>query len=177
MQPEPPRCFHSALGTDAPAGSSGPRVNSGKGRCPLGVCSQASRGCSSDGTAGRGCRQVAALRPPGCQLWLFPLGLCIRCTQSRRQSQGDETSVCGPRRWRLHGLGSSGVLAASEGPWRPGAGRRWCCGKRRLVAKTQKELEDLTDANPEPAAICHQQCVLRTLEFERAQTSSFQLRY
>lgn len=178
MQPEPLRCFHSALGTDTPAGNSSPGVNSGKGRCPLGVCSQASWGCSSNGTAGRGCRQGAALRPPRMPALAVPSGLCTCCTQSHPQSQGDKTSVCNPGRWRLHSLGSSGVLAASEGPWRPGAGRRWCCGKRCLVAKTQKELEDPTGANPRarsslPSAARSQDSV----EFKRAQTSSFQLRY
>lgn len=96
------------------------------------------------GAAGRG----PPSDPPGSQLWLSPLGLCTCCTQTHPQSQGDKTYVCNPGRRRRHGLGSSGVLAASEGPRRPGAGRRWCHGKRLLVAKTQKELEDPTHANP-----------------------------
>lgn len=108
-----------------------------------------------------GCRQVAALRPPGCQLWLFPLGLCIRCTQSRRQRQGDESSVCGPRRWRLTAWAALGCWPevraletrswASVVPWKEALG---CQNPERSWK---------IDANPEPAAICHQQCVLRTL--------------
>lgn len=176
-QPEPHRCFHSTFGTDAQAGNSGPGNSAGKGRCPLGVCSWASWGCSSEGTVGSGCRQRAALGPPGCQLFLSPLVLCTCCTQTHPQSQGDKTCVCNPGRRRRHGLGSSGVLAASEGPRRPEAGRRWCRGKRLLVAKTRKELEDLIHANPRACSSLPPAVRSQDSGVSRACTSSFQLRY
>ena len=142
------------------------------GRLQLGLLGLLLQWYSRQGVQAGGSPPTPQDASSGCPL------LCTCCTQSHPQSQGDKTSVCNPGRWRLHSSGSSGVLAASEGSWRPGAGRQWCCGKRRLVAKTQKELEDPTDANPRarsslPSAVRSQDSV----EFKRAQTSSFQLRY
>lgn len=137
----------SRQGTKARKGSGLGVEGREKGCCPLGVCSWASaglllRGCGHDRQAGGAGRE----RPsdlPGMPALAVASGVGqFVLHRATYRAKGDKTFVCNPGKQRIHSLGSSRVWAASEGSRSPGAGSRWCRGKRSLAAKTQKELDD-----------------------------------